>query len=55
MRIEIGSDPDVRVLGLRAGEFDIIETDPTLVADLEGAEGVSIYQEGLLLEPSISG
>ena len=51
VRIEIGSDPDVRVLGLRAGEFDIIETDPTLVADLEGAEGVSIYQEGLLLEP----
>lgn len=51
VRIEIGSDADVRVLGLRAGEFDIIETDPSLVADLEGAEGVNIYQEGLLLEP----
>ena len=51
VRIEIGSDPDVRVLGLRAGEFDIIETDPSFVADLEGAEGVTLYQEGLLLEP----
>jgi peptide/nickel transport system substrate-binding protein len=51
VRIEIGSDPDVRVLGLRAGEFDVIETDPSFVADLEGAEGVKLYQEGLLLEP----
>lgn len=51
VRIEIGSDPDVRVLGLRAGEFDMIETDPTFIPDLEGAEGVDIYQEGLLLEP----
>jgi peptide/nickel transport system substrate-binding protein len=51
VRIEIGSDPDVRVLGLRAGEFDVIETDPSFVADLEGAEGVTLYNEGLLLEP----
>jgi peptide/nickel transport system substrate-binding protein len=53
VRIEIGSDPDVRVLGLRAGEFDIIETDASFVADIEGAEGVTLYQEGLLLEPLI--
>jgi peptide/nickel transport system substrate-binding protein len=45
VRLEFGLDPDVRVLGLRAGEFDTIETD------LEGAEGVKIYAEGLLLEP----
>ena len=51
VRIEIGSDPDVRVLGLRAGEFDIIETDASFVADIEGAEGVTLYKEGLLLEP----
>jgi peptide/nickel transport system substrate-binding protein len=51
VRIEIGGDPDVRVLGLRAGEFDTIETDPSFIADLEGAEGVTIYSEGLLLEP----
>lgn len=51
VRIEVGGDPDVRVLGLRAGEFDTIETDPSFIADLEGADGVTIYQEGLLLEP----
>ena len=51
VRIEIGSGPDMRILGLRAGEFDIIETDPSFVPDLEGAEGVELYQGGLLLEP----
>jgi peptide/nickel transport system substrate-binding protein len=51
VRLEFGLDPDVRVLGLRAGEFDTIETDPSYVADLEGADGVEIYAEGLLLEP----
>ncbi|MDE0114129.1 MAG: ABC transporter substrate-binding protein, partial [Albidovulum sp.] len=51
VRIEIGGDPDVRVLGLRAGEFDTVETDPSFIADLEGAEGVTIYSGGLLLEP----
>ena len=51
VRIEIGSDPDVRVLGLLAGEFDIIETDASFVSDIEGAEGVTLYKEGLLLEP----
>lgn len=51
VRLEFGLDPDVRVLGLRAGEFDTIETDPSYVADLEGADGVEIYADGLLLEP----
>ncbi|MYK32269.1 MAG: ABC transporter substrate-binding protein [Boseongicola sp. SB0670_bin_30] len=51
VRIEIGGDPDVRVLGLRAGEFDTIETDPSFIADLEGADGVTIFTGGLLLEP----
>jgi peptide/nickel transport system substrate-binding protein len=51
VRIEIGSEPDVRVLGLRAGDYDTIETDPSFVSDIEGAEGVSIHTGGLLLEP----
>jgi peptide/nickel transport system substrate-binding protein len=51
VRIEIGGDPDVRVLGLRAGEFDTIETDPSFISDLEGADGVTVYSGGLLLEP----
>jgi peptide/nickel transport system substrate-binding protein len=51
VRIDIGANPDIRVLGLRAGEYDAIETDPSFIADIEGAEGVTIYKEGLLLEP----
>lgn len=51
LRVDVVSDPDVRILGLRAGDYDTIETDPSLVPDLEGAEGVTIYSEGLLLEP----
>ncbi|KAA9009392.1 ABC transporter substrate-binding protein [Histidinibacterium aquaticum] len=51
VRLELGVDPDVRVLGLRAGEFDTIETDPTYVPDFGDAEGVNVYSEGLLLEP----
>jgi peptide/nickel transport system substrate-binding protein len=51
VRIEIGSTPDVRVLGLRAGEYDTIEADPSFIGDLEGAEGVTIAGEGLTVEP----
>jgi peptide/nickel transport system substrate-binding protein len=51
VRVDIGGSPDIRVLGLRAGRYDSIETDPSFIADLEGAPGVNIYQEGLLLEP----
>lgn len=51
LRIEVVPDPDVRVLGLRAGEFDMIETDPSFVGDVEGADGVTIFSEGLLMEP----
>jgi peptide/nickel transport system substrate-binding protein len=51
LRVEIVPDPDVRVLGLRAGEYDMIETDPSFIGDVEGAEGVELYTEGLLVEP----
>jgi peptide/nickel transport system substrate-binding protein len=51
VRIDIGANADIRVLGLRAGKYDVIETDPSFIADIEGAEGVNIYAEGLLLEP----
>ncbi len=51
LRIEIGSTPDVRVLGLRAGDYDTIEADPSFIGDLEGAEGVTIAGEGLTVEP----
>ncbi len=51
LRIEIGANPDIRVLGLRAGDFDTIETDPSFIGDIEGAEGVTIFAEGLTVEP----
>ncbi len=51
LRIDIGSTPDVRVLGLRAGDYDTIEADPSFIGDLEGAEGVTIAGEGLTVEP----
>ncbi|MBK5267054.1 MAG: ABC transporter substrate-binding protein [Acidimicrobiia bacterium] len=51
VRIEIGPTPDVRVLGLRAGDFDTIEADPSFIGEIEGAEGVTIFGEGLTVEP----
>jgi peptide/nickel transport system substrate-binding protein len=51
LRIEIGANPDIRVLGLRAGDYDTIETDPSFIGDIEGAEGVTIFAEGLTVEP----
>ncbi len=51
VRIDIAPDTDTRILGLRAGEYDMMEIDPSLVPDLEGAEGVEIYSGEFLLEP----
>ncbi len=51
LRIEIGATPDIRVLGLRAGDFDTIEADPSFIGDVEGAEGVTVFAEGLTVEP----
>ncbi|MPZ52612.1 MAG: hypothetical protein GEU79_07750 [Acidimicrobiia bacterium] len=51
VRIDQVADTDVRALGLQAGDYDSIETDPTFIGDLEGAEGVEIYSGDFLLEP----
>ena len=51
VRIDIAPDPDTRILGLRAGDYDMIEVDPSLVPDLEGAEGIEIFAGEFLLEP----
>lgn len=51
VRIEIGPTPDVRVLGLRAGDYDTIEADPSFIGEVQGAEGVTIFGEGLTVEP----
>lgn len=51
VRIELGPTPDVRVLGLRAGDYDTIEADPSFIGEIIGAEGVTIFGEGLTVEP----
>ncbi len=51
VRIDQVADADVRALGLQAGDYDSIETDPTFVTDLEGAEGVTVFSGDFLLEP----
>ncbi|HJR93042.1 MAG TPA: ABC transporter substrate-binding protein [Acidimicrobiia bacterium] len=51
VRIDQVADSDVRALGLQAGDYDSIETDPTFIGDLEGAEGVEIFSGDFLLEP----
>ncbi len=51
VRIDQVADSDVRALGLQAGDYDSIETDPTFIGDLEGAEGVTIFSGDFLLEP----
>jgi peptide/nickel transport system substrate-binding protein len=51
VRLDQVADSDVRVLGLRAGDYDSIETDPTFITDLEGADGVTVFSGDFLLEP----
>ena len=51
LRIEIGASPDIRVLGLRAGDYDTIEADPSFIGDVEGADGVTVDGGGLTVEP----
>lgn len=38
-------DPNVYTLGLRAGDYDIIEGIPTIIPDVEGADGVVVNPE----------
>lgn len=51
VRVDIGATPDIRVLGLRAGDYDTIEADPSFIDEIRGAEGVTIFGEGLTVEP----
>ena len=51
VRWDITPEESSRVLALQAGDADIIDISPSNVADVEGVEGVSIFEGGLLLEP----
>lgn len=51
VRWDITPDESARVLALRAGDADIIDISPSNVSDVEGSDGIAVYENGLLLEP----
>lgn len=51
VRWDITPEESARVLALRAGDADIIDISPSNVSDVEDSAGVSVYENGLLLEP----
>ena len=51
VRWDITPEESARVLALRAGDADIIDISPSNVGDVEGTDGVAVYENGLLLEP----
>ncbi|MPZ62757.1 MAG: hypothetical protein GEU93_15970 [Propionibacteriales bacterium] len=44
-------EESARALGLRGGDYDAIQSQPSFVPELENAEGVCLDTEGTLLEP----
>ena len=50
-RWEVVPDNSVGLLGMEAGDYDIIEPTPQFVSQLEGNQDVCISEAGFLLEP----
>ena len=50
-RWEVVPDNSVGLLGMEAGDYDIIEPTPQFVSQLEGNENICIEEAGFLLEP----
>ncbi len=50
-RWEVVPDNSVGLLGMEAGDYDIIEPTPQFVSQLEGNENICIEEAGYLLEP----
>ncbi|HSL10016.1 MAG TPA: ABC transporter substrate-binding protein [Actinomycetota bacterium] len=50
-RWEVVPDNSAIVLGMRAGDYDLVEPTPQYVAELESDEGVCFDDTGFLLEP----
>jgi peptide/nickel transport system substrate-binding protein len=50
-RWEVVPDNSVGLLGMEAGDYDIIEPTPQFVSQLEGNEDICIEEAGFLLEP----
>ena len=51
VRWAITPEESSRVLALQAGDADIIDISPSNVSDVQGVDGVTVYENGLLLEP----
>ncbi len=50
-RWEVVPDNSVGLLGMRAGDYDIIEPTPQFAAEMEGDENICVEEAGFLLEP----
>ena len=50
-RWEVVPDNSVGLLGMEAGDFDVIEPTPQFAAEMEGNENICIEESGFLLEP----
>jgi peptide/nickel transport system substrate-binding protein len=50
-RWEVVPDNSVGLLGMRSGDYDIIEPTPQFASELSGDENVCIEEAGFLLEP----
>src|SRR5262245_51591204 len=50
-RWEVVDDPSVIVIGMKAGDFDLVEPTPQYVTELKGNENICFYESGFLLEP----
>lgn len=50
-RWEVVADNSVGLLGMRSGDFDVIEPTPQFAAEMRGDEQICIEESGFLLEP----
>jgi peptide/nickel transport system substrate-binding protein len=50
-RWEVVDDPSVIVIGMKAGDFDLVEPTPQYVTELKGTPNVCFNEAGFLLEP----
>jgi peptide/nickel transport system substrate-binding protein len=47
----VAEEGGVSTLGMRAGDFDLVEPIPSYVSELQGADGACFDDKGFLLEP----
>jgi peptide/nickel transport system substrate-binding protein len=50
-RWEVSPDNSVQVLGMQAGDFDLIEPTPQFVTELQNSDNICFDDSGFLLEP----